>query len=82
LWDRIAAQVGLELEQLDQLLETYRPLLGRCETAAPDEIELAALAAMLHSFYNGVENLHGGHHRGCCPHELQRSMLLVCPPVV
>ena len=57
MWVRLAAQVNLELEQLDQLLATYRPLLGRCETAAPDEIELAALAAMLHSFYNGVENL-------------------------
>ncbi len=57
MWGRLAAQVNVELEQLDRLLATYRPLLGRCESEAPDGIELAALAAMLHSFYNGVENL-------------------------
>ncbi len=57
LWDKLTAQVNVELEQLDELLATYRRLLKRCETSAPDEIELAALAAMLHSLYNGVENL-------------------------
>ena len=52
MWDRLAAQVTVELEQLDQLLCTYRPLLRRCAGTPPDGVELAALAAMLHSFYN------------------------------
>lgn len=57
MWDRLEAQIQVELEQLNRLLNTYRPLLEHCGVAAPDDIELAALAAMLHSFYNGVENL-------------------------
>lgn len=57
MWNRLSAQVNLELEQLDQLLATYGPLLRRSERAVPDQVELAALAAMLHSYYNGVENL-------------------------
>jgi len=29
----------------------------KCRTTAPTEIELSALAALLHSFYTGVENI-------------------------
>jgi hypothetical protein len=57
LWDRLAPQVTVEFEQLDQLLGTYRPLLRRCEVTTPDGIELAALAAVPHSLHNGAENL-------------------------
>jgi hypothetical protein len=33
------------------------PLLAQCRNTAPTEIELSALAALLHSFYTGVENI-------------------------
>jgi len=57
VWDRLAKQVGVGLGQLDELLRAYGPLIERCRTAEPDHIERAALAAMLHSFYTGIENL-------------------------
>jgi hypothetical protein len=56
VWDRLRRQVSVEWEQLQRLIDTHRPLLAKCATTAPDPIELSALAAMLHSFYTGVEN--------------------------
>jgi len=57
VWDRLRKQIEVEIEQLQHLLATYRPLLEESKEAAPTEIELSALAAMLHSFYTGVENI-------------------------
>ncbi len=57
MWDKVRKQVAVEREQLDHLIETHRPLLGRCASTPPGAIELSALAAMLHSFYTGVENI-------------------------
>jgi len=38
-------------------LQGIQPLLAQCRTKHPTEIELSALAATLHSFYTGVENI-------------------------
>ncbi len=57
MWGRLREQVALEREQLHRLLDKYRPLLDRCVVSPPNDIELSALAAMLHSFYNGIENI-------------------------
>jgi hypothetical protein len=50
-------EIRLELAQLHTLLGTFRPLLLQVKAAPPDAIEVAALAGLLHSFYNGVENV-------------------------
>ena len=57
MWDRLRKQAALEQEELHRLLEIHRPLLDRCEVTPPDAIELSALAAMLHAFYTGIENI-------------------------
>lgn len=57
MWDRLREQVALEQEQLHRLLDIHRPLLDKCAVSPASNIELSALAAMLHSFYNGIENI-------------------------
>ncbi|MGA3325513.1 MAG: hypothetical protein ABSF45_13660 [Terriglobia bacterium] len=57
MWDSLGEQVALERRQLHRLFLAYHPLLEKCAVSSPDYIELSALAAMLHSFYNGIENI-------------------------
>ena len=56
-WDKFRKQQAAEREQLQRLLFGIHGLLTKCRTTAPNEIELSALAATLHSFYTGVENI-------------------------
>ncbi|MCX6884856.1 MAG: hypothetical protein NTX27_07430 [Verrucomicrobia bacterium] len=56
-WDKFRKQQSTEREQLKRLLSGIHPLLTKCRTTVPTEIELSALAAVLHSFYTGVENI-------------------------
>ena len=56
-WDKFRKQQATEREQLQRLLSGIHGLLRKCRDTAPTEIELSALAATLHSFYTGVENI-------------------------
>ncbi len=57
MWDRLRKHVSVEREQLNRLVEVHRPVLDKCDSVAPSNIELSAMASMLHSFYTGIENI-------------------------
>lgn len=56
MWSKTQNRVNLELAMLRQLLESYS-VLRKVQSSEPDETELVALAAILHSFYGGIENI-------------------------
>ena len=53
----LKAKVLFEIAQIDKLLNDSKPLLDLCKLKTPDFIELSACAMVLHSFYNGIENI-------------------------
>ncbi len=57
MWHKLAKQINVEREQLRRLIQIHSRLLANCASQPPNEIELSALAALLHSFYTGVENI-------------------------
>jgi len=46
-----------ELDQIQTLIDSYDELIQKATKEVPNLIELTALAAVLHSFYNGIENI-------------------------
>lgn len=54
---KVVSQVQFEMGQIDLLFDSYADLLERAEKSAPDLIEITAIASVLHSFYNGLENI-------------------------
>ncbi|MFO8058671.1 MAG: hypothetical protein R6V10_15400 [bacterium] len=57
MWPRLKKQIAVEREMLRTLFSDHGPLIDKCGVSAPDRIEISALAAMLHGFYNGIENI-------------------------
>ena len=53
----VVSQIKFEIDQIDQLFNSYTDLLERCQKSRPDLVEVTAIASVLHSFYNRVENI-------------------------
>jgi hypothetical protein len=53
----LRAKIVFEISQIDKLLNDSKPLLDLCKLKSPDFIEMSAAALILHSFYNGIENI-------------------------
>ena len=54
---KLKRQIQVEFEQMDLLLNRHPTLIEKCLYEAPNNVEIDALAALLHAFYNGVENI-------------------------
>lgn len=55
--EKVISQVQFEIEQIDRLFQSYAALLEIPQKHVPNLVEMTALAAVLHSFYNGLESL-------------------------
>ena len=87
MWHELIDEIDFERRQLRRLIETYAELIAGCQANCPTVAEKAALAAILHSFYTGVENifkrvaiaLDGGSPQGSFWHsDLIKSMSCAC----
>jgi len=54
---KLKAKVLFEVSQVEKLLNDSKPLVDLCKVKKPDFIEMSATAMVLHSFYNGIENI-------------------------
>ena len=53
----IKTKILFEIQQIDKLILQANPLLKVCKYKNPDFIEMSAMSAVLHSFYNGIESI-------------------------
>jgi hypothetical protein len=50
-------KIEFEISRIQKLITDSKPLLDLCRLKEPDFIEITATAQILHSFYNGIENV-------------------------
>ncbi len=57
MWPNVQKQVAIDRANIDQLFTAYAFVLDDLSEEDPGFIETSALSTMLHSFYNGIENI-------------------------
>lgn len=55
--EKCIEEIKNEIDLIDELFKSHKGLLKRLKKMAPNRIELSAAATVLHSFYNGIENI-------------------------
>jgi uncharacterized protein (UPF0332 family) len=55
--NNVKEKIEHEISRIEKLIDDAKPLLDLCKLKEPDFIEITASAQILHSFYNGVENV-------------------------
>jgi hypothetical protein len=55
--ENIKKKILFEISQIDELVNSTKPLRDLCRIKEPDIIEKSAVALLLQSFYNGIENI-------------------------
>ena len=55
--DQAVSEVEREIREIDELFRSFAELLATEPGWEPNLIEMSALASVLHSFYNGLENI-------------------------
>jgi len=55
--NKVISQIEFEIGQIDHLFAAYADLLERARDNTPNLVEVTAVASVLHSFYNGLENI-------------------------
>jgi len=76
----LKTKILFEISQIDKLINDCKPLLDLCNLKKPDFIEMSAAAMVLHSFYNGIENiliLVFKHYDGKLPNSIKWHMELL-----
>lgn len=53
----IKTKIKYEISEIDILLEKSSVLVSLCKSRVPDFVETVAVGGILHSFYNGIENI-------------------------
>lgn len=53
----LKTKIEYEVSLIDDLVEKSQVLFSLCKNKEPDFIEITAIGGILHSFYNGLENI-------------------------
>lgn len=57
MYKTLARRIDFEISEIDLFLETHSHLLAKAEDKKASSTETLALAALLHAFYNAVDNV-------------------------
>ena len=53
----IKRQIQFKIDEIDKLFSEYELIFKKLENGKPDLFDMTILGSVLHSFYNGVENI-------------------------